>query len=242
MAQLIKCFDFVSRYDGRVSRYVNQFTRIKNKKWDRFKSQTPGADPGPFFERLYSHQLTWASSTALKQSPGIVTLKKKASLKQLLKWFGDTSLLFYHPILKIDGAEVELDLILVTPFTVWVMVYLEGEKGSVFQGQSRRQWSEVKSDSVRSLVNPLISLARSTEVVRALLNDFPDRLPIKSALLAPESFVEFADPGRGVQIVDQSLFPSWLKTIEPYRSPIKSQQIKVVEKLLIHSLTMAEMR
>lgn len=244
MTQLVKCFDYVSRYETHLSRYVNQFLRIKGKKWEAFKEKEPVKamkNPEPFYKEMFRHQLTWASSTPLRKSDGS-PLNKDQKLRQLLQWFDDTALLFYHPVLKLEGAEADLDLILVTPFTVWVIVYLQGEKGSVFQGQTRRQWKEVRSEDIRTLVNPLISLARSTELVIRCLEKHGDHMSVKPVLLVPESFVEFADPGRGVQIVDQSLFPSWLKSIESYRSPIKRQQLKVADHLLKQSVTHAEIR
>ncbi len=242
MAQLVKCRDYVSRYEQNLKRYVNQFISNKSRRWNAFKSKHSEEEKGLFYERLFNHQLIWASSTSLRRSNGIVGLKHDEVLKDVLKWFGDTGLLFYRPVLKLDQVEVETDLILITPTTIWVMVYLKGEKGSVFQEQSRRQWTEVRSGEIRTLVNPLLSLARSTEVVKQCLGRMSERLPIRSVLMVPESFVEFSEPGRGVQILDQSLFPAWLKTVEPYRAAFKNLQLRCVETLLNHSITEAELR
>jgi hypothetical protein len=243
MSQLVKCFDFVSRYETDLARYINQFALIRRKRWEAFQKEGPkGNGAEAFLNHLYPHQLTWASSTPSRRSKGITSLKKDEQLKNLLGWFGDASLILYHPVLKIEGVETEIDIILVTPFAIYVMYYLEGEKGSVFQGRSKRQWAEIRSEEERLLVNPLISLARSTELVSRSLQGENGGLPIKPVLLVPNSFVEFADPGRGVQIIDQPLFSNWLKTMEPYRAPVKNNQLKVVETLLGKATTRAESR
>ncbi|HSU80713.1 MAG TPA: nuclease-related domain-containing protein [Candidatus Angelobacter sp.] len=243
MAQLVKCFDFVSRYEINLSRYISQFAAIRRKRWEAFQKEgVAGNGTEAFFNDLYPHQLTWASSTSLRRSKGANSLKKDESLKNLLSWFGDASLLLYHPVLKIEGVETELDSILVTPFSIYVIHYLEGEKGSVFQGRSKRQWAEIRSEEERLLVNPLISLARSTELVARSLQGLTEGLSLKPVLLVPNSFVEFADPGRGVQIIDQTHFSNWLKTMEPYRAPVKNNQLKVVEVLLRKAMTRAESR
>jgi hypothetical protein len=243
MAQLIKCFDFVSRYETDLARYIGQYASIRRKRWEAFQKEAQGSSQlEAFLNHLYPHQLTWASSTPTRRSNGVTLLKKDEHLRQLLQWFGDASLLFYHPVLKIDGVETELDLILVTPFSIYVMFYLEGEKGSVFQGRSKRQWAEIRSEEERLLVNPLISLARSTELVMRCLKGETEGLPVKPVLLVPNSFVEFADPGRGVQIIDQPKFSNWLRTMEPYRAPVKNNQLKVVTTLLKKAITRAENR
>jgi hypothetical protein len=243
MAQLVKCFDFVSRYETDLTRYIGQFASIRRKRWEAFQKEGPnGKGIEAFFNHLYPHQLTWASTTQTRRSKGVTLLKKDDQLRNLLSWFGEASLLLYHPVLIIEGIETEMDIILVTPFSIFVMFYLEGEKGSVFQGRSKRQWAEIRSDEERVLVNPLISLARSTELVSRSLQGESFGLPIKPVLLVPNSFVEFADPGRGVQIIDHPLFSNWLKTIEPYRAPVKNTQLKVVETLLRKATTRAESR
>lgn len=243
MAQLVKCYDFVTRYETHLSRYVNQFVQNKTRRMEAYKAEEPEQiNPEKFYDRLFKHQITWATSTTGERSSGIEQLKRDEVLKDLLRRFGDTSLLFYHPILNLEGAEVETDLVLITPSVIWVLVYLKGESESVFQGQSRRQWTEVQSGGIRKLVNPLLTLSRSTEVIRRCFIPNIEHLPIKSVLIVPESYVEYAVPDKGLEIVDKSQFSSWLKSIEPYRASFKSLQLKNVSHLLKLCSTKADNR
>lgn len=243
MAQLVKCYDFVTRYQNHLNRYVNQYVQNKARRWEAYKSEDPDLiKQEKFYDTLFKHQITWATSTNSKRSLGIDKLKRDVTLKEMLRWFGDTGLLFYHPILTLEEAEVETDLVLITPSVIWVMVCLKGESGSVFQGQSRRQWTEVRSEGIRKLVNPLITLSRSTEVIKRCFLPDIEHLPIKSALIVPESYVEYAVPDKGIEIVDKIQFPAWLKSVEPYRASFKSLQLKNVSHLLSLASTKADTR
>ncbi|WP_025786118.1 hypothetical protein [Sporosarcina sp. D27] len=110
MAQLVKMLDYVSRYEHDLSRYTNQFIRLKRSQWDRMKRQWDnGVD-------LASWQIAAGEETLEKKSEKDIGTQEEVGKKRF------SSLSRFLPFRKEEQMEalgtepsIEVDELQFTP-------------------------------------------------------------------------------------------------------------------------------
>ncbi|GGE55170.1 hypothetical protein GCM10011391_37710 [Pullulanibacillus camelliae] len=246
MAQLVKIERCISRYSQNLYRYAGRFIHQKTRRFEEFKENYSGQPDEVikehFYKKFFKQQLIWATSTAREQSELPNKYKMDLWLRLFLRNLDDTVLVFYEPELKVGEAYTSADIILVTPFKVWTVKLVLGEKDSVFQPYDRRKWKEIQSKDIAYTINPLLSLQRTTESVRRIFHEHDIVLPLQSVLCAPESYIEFSSESGQVKIVDKTELKQWMKDMSSYRSTLKREQLHAAEVLLAHSDVVAEER
>ncbi|HEX7065811.1 MAG TPA: nuclease-related domain-containing protein [Bacillales bacterium] len=259
MAQLIKLENYVSRYELDIYRYPGKFIQMKNKRWEIVKEGNEEGAEGEsslnrplksletlkneFVEDVFFFQLRWASSTLKMKSDLDSRYRFDSWLKFFLLKFPDNYLLLYRPIFQFRQAPVELDIVIISPMAVWCITLLEGEDGSVFQGDSSRFWRKVEGEEVRKVLSPMVSNLRTFRLVSQLLEQYmPEQLPIRRVILSPSTFVEFPDAPSQVEIIDRREARSWYEKMKKQASPLKFIQLKAAGLLLDHCQTLASER
>lgn len=244
MAQLVKLQDYVSRYEQDLTKYVNQFVRLKQQRWmklteekkrDEASEDTIKTVRRKFLDDMFSYQLRWASSTAFEKSELSSHYESDPLLKLLLQQLPDNYLLLYDPVFQIEHAPIELEAILVTPVQIVCLAFLKGEQNDIYQASGERFWKVWRKDKQLKIVNPLISLQRSENVIQRLTKD--RRLPMKKVIVAHEGYVDYFQASASVQCYDKRSFQSWLNQLIAEPSPIKSAQIRMVHELLQQTRT-----
>ncbi len=244
MAQLVKLQDYVSRYEQDLTKYINQFVRLKQQRWIKIKEEKQ-IDEAPedtrkivkrnFFDDMFSYQLRWASSTAFEKSKLSSHYESDFLLKLFLQQLPDNYLLLYDPVFQIENAPIELEAILVTPVQIICLSFLKGEQNDIYQASGERFWKLWRNNKQLKVVNPLISLQRSENVIQRLLKD--RRLPMKKVIVAHDGYVDYFQGSASVQCHDKRSFQSWLNQLIAEPSPIKSAQIRIVHELLQQTRT-----
>jgi len=246
VAQLVKIERCISRYSQNLYHYAGRFIHQKARRFEEFKEaysrQNDQVIKDNFYKKFFRQQLIWATSTAKEYSELPSKYKMDLWLRLFLRNFDDTILMFYEPELKIGDAYTSGDIILVTPFKVWTVKLVLGEKDSVFQPYDRRKWKEIQSGGTDYTINPLLSLQRTSEAVRRILHEHNMTVFLQSILCAPESYIEFSSESGQVKIVDKTELKTWMEGMSSYRATLKREQLQVAEVLLAHSEVVAEER
>jgi len=246
MAQLVKIERCISRYSQNLYHYAGRFIHQKSRRFEEFKEAYSGRNDqvikDNFYRKFFRQQLIWATSTATEQSELPSKYKLDLWLRLFLRNFDDTVLMFYEPELKIGDAYTSVDIILITPFKVWTVRLVLGERDSVFQPYDRRKWKEIQSEGTVYTINPLLSLQRTSESVRRIFYEYKMTLPLQSVLCAPESYIEFSSESGQVKIVDKAGLKKWMEEMSNYRATLKREQLQAAEVLLLHSEVVAEER
>ncbi|GGH87781.1 hypothetical protein JOD43_004010 [Pullulanibacillus pueri] len=246
MAQLIQLERCISRYQIDVYRYAGRFIHQKKRRLEQYKEKHKGEidqkGMASFYNRFFQQQLNWATTTATEASGLPERYRMDLWLRTLLKRLDETVLMLYEPVLLYREAAVPADIILVTPYKIWTLKMITGESGSVFQPYDRRQWKEIRSESIHYTVNPLISLQRTTEMVRKIFNEHDIQWAVYPCLLVPESYVEFSNPNALERIIDRTQLDAWFKELSSYRATLKRDQLHAAEILLKHSEVVSEPR
>ncbi|RYL94549.1 nuclease-related domain-containing protein [Sporolactobacillus sp. THM19-2] len=251
MAQLIKIGQCVSRYQIHLMRYAHRFILLKKRRQEQWMHRENREQPSGsarkhekdlFEEWIYDMQTEWATRTAVEQSRFPEAWASQSWVKRLLTEVNDLSFFMFRPVLKAGEATIQLDSLLLTADAVWCLTALEGERGSVFQGISRRKWREIRSDDVRELLNPLIALKRTRRIVSGYLGKFGLSVPVLAAVYVPNGFIEFVQEESGLSLVDLRNESAWLRLISRHSMMMKRDQIAATEALLSGCVTVASDR
>ncbi|MGV3489004.1 MAG: hypothetical protein ACO1OC_10515 [Tuberibacillus sp.] len=248
MAQLIKLYDYPSRYETNVYRYSSRFMQIKSRRYQSYVTDhrrlynDENALKLAFLNDFIKSQFIWATSSLHMESSVNVQVVKDPFLEKLMKVLDDTALIIYRPTFEIDGTEVDSDLVILTPMSVWCIKCLFGEKESVFQGVNAREWKEITSSGLNVIKNPYIDLSKSVNAIRKIFDKHDMEAAIKGGVLAPESYVEFAQYGSDYEIIDYTKFQDWTDKINHHRSTLKHGQLRAAEILLDQAKTSGRLR
>jgi len=239
MAQLIKLSDYVSRYELDLTRYSNQFARLKQQRWEEKKAENESRVDldtlkKQFYQDVFHYQLRWASSTAYEISDLDPKYESDQILKQLLFKLPDTYLLMYHPVLQIEQAPVELEAVLITPLEIFCLAFLKGEKDDIYQAGRDRFWTVFRGKETDKVLSPLISLKRSKNIVDKLTKKI---LPVKQLIVALNGYVEFFPDSPYLECLDKRNVDQWFQEQARNPSPLKSLQIKAARMLLDQTRT-----
>src|SRR5699024_5630454 len=126
MAQLVKLYDYISRYETNPFHYPSRFIRLKQDNWQQYfkrkKSAAHSLDElhghkkqymQTFVNQLLPCQFKWATSTLSYKSYTDNKHTKDETLKFFLQRFLDIYLLFYYLLIyySISTIAVDNDLI-----------------------------------------------------------------------------------------------------------------------------------
>lgn len=239
MAQLIKLSDYVSRYELDLTKYSNQFARLKQQRWEEKKAQNENRIDletlrKQFFQDLFFYQLRWASSTAYEISDLDPKYESDPILKHLLWKLPDTYLLMYHPVFQFEQAPVELEAVLITPLEIFCLAFLTGEKDDIYQASRERFWTVFRGNETHKALSPLISLKRSKNIIDRLTKRI---LPVKQLIIALDGYVEFLPESPYLECLDKRNVGAWFQEQARNPSPFKSPQIKAARLLLNQTRT-----
>lgn len=293
MAQLVKLLDYISRYENDLTRYPNQFLRLKRYHWDRMKIQweqgsehtmweqvseekekkglssllrffsprqeeqedfeteelveeddfgfNPNIVHAPdtieqlyklYLDQLFHFQIKWASSTLVDKSRVAPKYMRDSLLRSFAQELPDSYLLFYNPIIKLQKAPVELDIIIVTPVECMCITVLEEEDLAAFIGSSDRFWTKRFRDKESKLLNPLISLNRMGKIVSQLFKEKGTDFPIKKYLISRNSYIDYPTSAFDVKVIDRRTYAEWFSSIGALTTPLKFAQFQAAQIIL----------
>lgn len=304
MAQLVKLLDYISRYENDLTRYPNQFLRLKRYHWKRMKIQwETGSDHtmwkelseeqeerkgfSSFFrffkgrqetlndieeeeedeheafgfnpkiiytpdtieqlhklylDQLFHFQMQWASSTLMEVSRVNPKYLRDSLLRSFAQKLPDSYLMFYNPIIKLQQAPVELDIIIITPVDCMCITVVEEEEMAAFIGSSDRFWIKKFRNEETKLLNPLISLNRMGKIVSQLFKGKNIEFPIKKYLISRNGYIDYPTGTFDVEIIDRRTYEEWFSSICSLTTPLKFAQFQAAQALLDAGQTTAMSR
>lgn len=297
MAQLVKLLDYISRYENDLTRYPNQFLRLKRSQWDRMKIQwetgsdhtmweeapeevekekgklsslfrffgsrqeeadlvdnqeqveededdfgfTPNIVYTPetieqlrklYLDQLFHFQIKWASSTLMDKSRVDSKYMRDSLLRSFAQKLPDSYLLFYQPIIKLQKAPVELDIVIVTPVECMCITVLEQEDLTAFVGSSDRFWEKRTKDKESKVLNPILSLNRMGKIVSQLFHEKDINFPVKKYLISRNGYIDYPRGSFDVKIVDRRNYEDWFSSICSLTTPLKFAQFQAAQAIL----------
>ncbi|WP_101844782.1 NERD domain-containing protein [Halobacillus sp. Marseille-P3879] len=194
-----------------------------------------------FLDELLPFQLKWASTTLLERSfidPGF---KEDLHLQMLLQRLPDHYLILYKPIVEVNKAPMEAGIIIIGPYEVEVINYIDVEADYI-SPYSQKQWHKETNEGKRTMSSPLLSLKRTETYLRSIMSTYDFGLEYRLTVLAPGTTIYASKEPYLTSYVDERSFERWLMEKRMLSTPLKHSQLMMAEKLLKHTRTAAVKR
>ncbi|ARK23807.1 hypothetical protein SporoP37_03235 [Sporosarcina sp. P37] len=193
-------------------------------------------------DQLFQFQLKWASSTLYDRSRVDPKYYSDLLLKQLTLRLPDSFLLFYYPIVKVNKAPVELDIILLAPTACYCITVLEDERMAAYIGSGERFWLKKFGEEEVKVLNPTIALSRMEKVLSSFFKASKVELPIKKLIISRNGYIDYPGTPFEITTIDRKNYEQWLEKLSSNPSPMKHTQFKAAQAILDHAQTTAMSR
>ena len=185
-----------------------------------------------YMDQIFHFQLKWASSTLMDKSRINPKYMRDSLLRTFLKQLPDSYLLFYNPIIMLQKATVELDIIIITPVECMCITVLEEEDLTAFVGNTERFWTKKLGDNESKVLNPLMALNRMEKIVSRLFSEKEVNFPIKKYLLSRNGYIDYPIAPFDVEIVDRRSYDEWFASLCILSAPLKFAQFQAAQAIL----------
>lgn len=190
-----------------------------------------------FLDQIFRFQMKWASSTLTEKSFVDKAYYYDEKLKYFLQRFPDTFLVLYAPLFLLKKAPVEVDPIILTPTGAWCISFLEEEDLSVFLGSNERFWIKRSKGVEKKVLNPILSLNRTSKIVQQIFNMHEIDLPIHKAVLCRNGYIDYPALPFDINLIEKRNHDEWFASMRNLRSPLKHMQLKAAQALLQYCQT-----
>lgn len=185
-----------------------------------------------YLDQLFHFQIRWASSTLTEESRVHPKYWRDSLLRSFTQQLPDSFLLFYHPIVRVKKAPMQLDIIMMTPVECICMTVLEEEELAAFVGSGERFWTKRTGEQESKLLNPLLAMNRMESVVARLFNSKAIDFPIRKCLISRNGYIDYPNVAFDVEIVDRRSYGKWFETLCQVSVPMKFAQFQAAQALL----------
>lgn len=175
-------------------------------------------------------KLQFACEGATEADMPLLAFLRDYSYRHMLTEWNEHHFFMYRPVVEWNGAMVELSHIIVGPSHIYLVEWLEGDR-SIYHVSKQKTWihQPLKGENKR-VVNPLIALTRTEEIVRQFLPSYDG--VIQKVALAPNGYFDHVPETRATQFISRSDYDQWMKQVNARASIVKAQQIRDVATLL----------
>ncbi|GAE32372.1 nuclease-related domain-containing protein [Halalkalibacter hemicellulosilyticus] len=185
-----------------------------------------------YARELFKMQIKWATSMKTGELHVDEDFEQDHWLRFFAQQIPDSYFLMYHPVFLYKKAEVDLDIVLISPSEIWCITILDGKEHSIFEARSGRYWFEYIDETKKQRINPLITLKRMRAVIEERLKESSMTFPIKQVVLCRNGMIDYQLQGTNVEVIDKREFNKWLEKLQNHPSPIKHSQMQVATLLL----------
>ncbi|RSL32896.1 NERD domain-containing protein [Salibacterium salarium] len=190
-----------------------------------------------FYEDLFQAQLRWASASLLDESMLDPAYRYDPILRYFVRHLPDNYMIFYYPVFTVGKAPLEMDIILLSPTSIYCLSIINGDANSVFEPSSGRYWNEYVHKEIKRRINPVMSLNRMSSVLRSLLEDTSLQMNLRRIVMSPDSIIDNRLVSTKVETVDKRNIDEWFEKRKRNPSPIKKNQLYAADILLQYALT-----
>lgn len=190
-----------------------------------------------FLDKLFPFQMKWATSTVSHVSYIDEHFYQDETLKYFLQRFPDIYLLMYYPIFNIKKAPIDGEIILISPVGIELIKLVEKDPDVTIMATDERTWTIEKGNDIKKELSPLIALRRTERIVSSILNKYHIQFPIHKTVLSRTNNVVYASEPYNTTIVGKIDYEGWFNEKRQLSAPLKGEQLKAMEALLLHCQT-----
>lgn len=190
-----------------------------------------------FLDQLFPFQMKWATSTVSQLSYTDKSYYADDNLRYFLQRFPDIYLVMYYPIFNVQKAPIDGEIILISPVGIELIKLMEKKPDVTIMATDERSWTIESAREVSKELSPLIALKRNESIVKSILNKYNINLPVHKTVLSRTNHVVYTTEPYNTTIVGKLDYEEWFKNRRQLSAPLKSDQLKAMEALLLHCQT-----
>ncbi|MBD1380184.1 hypothetical protein [Metabacillus arenae] len=114
-----------------------------------------------------------------------------------------------------------------------------GGRLALFVRGKQHFWIEKHSLSEKKVLNPVISLNKTGNIVHSILKHAEVVLPIKKIILSRNSYIDYPEVPYDIELIDIRKYDEWFMKMRRTAAPIKHTQIIAAKALLNYCLTIS---
>ncbi|SDN03267.1 hypothetical protein [Sediminibacillus halophilus] len=195
-----------------------------------------------FLDRLVAFQLKWASSTVSQMSFLDRSFLQDQTLKYFLQRFPDTYLFMYEPVFTLKNSTMEGDIVFIQPQGIEIINLVENPAADTIFAKEERMWEITIQGNKERLLSPMLSLRRTEQVIKSILDLHQVEFPIQKTVLSRMNSIQSEHVPFRTRFVDKQGHDEWLQQHRQEVSPLKHNQLVVCKALLDHCQTVAVRR
>ena len=185
-----------------------------------------------YLDQIFHFQMKWASSTLTDMSRVNPKYMNDSLLRTFLQKLPDSYLVFYNPVITLQKATVDLDIVIITPVECMCITVLEEEDLTAFVGSGKRFWTAKLGNDESKILNPLLALNRMEKIVSRLFSEKDIHFPVRKYLLSRNGYVDYPGCPFDVEIVDRRSYDEWFSSIRMLSTPLKFAQFQSAQAIL----------
>ncbi|WP_181349946.1 NERD domain-containing protein [Thalassobacillus sp. CUG 92003] len=190
-----------------------------------------------FLDDMLSFQLKWASTTLKRKSFFDPSFYHESRLQYFLQRFPDTFLVMYHPIVRMKQAPMEAEIMIITPIGIDIIHVIDPPPGtrSLIPSEDHSWLIETEDGGQNKILSPMYALNRSETFVRSVLSKHEMTFPFQKIVLAPDVPIVESQPPYNTHYIGKERYNEWFREKRKLSSPLKHNQLKVGEVLLMYT-------
>lgn len=247
MAQLVKLFDYISRYETNPFHYPSQFIRLKQENWQQYIKKQEEKSTFPeevqinkkkhmqdFLNQLLPFQYKWATSTLSYKSYTDNKYRQDSMLTFFLQRFPDIYLLLYYPLFSVKQAPIDGEIVLISPIGIEIIHVVQEVQNETIIVNNERSWPVQSDVKQKPIMSPMITLKRTEHIVTSILNMYEIDLPIQKTILSETNRFLYHTLPYQTNVIGKEKFEDWFLKKRELQSPLKNIQLKAMEAILNH--------
>lgn len=164
-----------------------------------------------FLNQLYPFQLKWATTTLSQVSYTDRKYNNEPNLKYFLQRFPDIYLLMYYPTFNVQNTPIDGEIILISPIGIDVITLMEEHPDTNIIVSDERTWTLEMNNSQTKIISPMISLKRTEQIVKSILNRYEIDFPVNKMVLSKTNHILYHTEPYNTTIVGKREFKKWFE-------------------------------
>lgn len=185
-------------------------------------------------KRRHIQKLQFSCEGATEADLPLLAFVREFGYRKMLMEWNDQHFFMYRPVVEWNGASVELSHIMIGPSHLYLIEWLDGDR-SIYHIAKQKTWihQPLKGEN-KKVVNPLIALSRTEEIVRQLLPEYKG--VIQRVTVTPNGYFDNIPESSTTRFISRSGYDQWIKQVNGRAPIVKAQQIRDTAKLLEHTV------
>src|SRR5699024_3417376 len=130
----------------------------------------------------------------------------------------------------------------ISRLVIIIISIIREEAEATILATNDRKWTLESETNQKSILSPVISLKRTDQIIKSILQTNNIEIPIKKSIISYNNHILYTTEPYQTNIIGKQDYPKWFEQKRALTSSLKRVQLKAMEALLSHCQTNAVRR